>query len=78
MYIKLPMPGTCFFIWRFDLMILMGANPLLGPMILMGANSLLGPLEGVGSENLHYFVPTPSNGPRNEFTPHKIITSRAM
>jgi hypothetical protein len=43
MHIKLPM--YLFFIWRLELIILMGANPLLGP------------LEGMGPENLEFFGP---------------------
>jgi hypothetical protein len=42
MSIKLPTYHTCCFIWRFDIMILTGANPLLGP------------LEGVSPENLFW------------------------
>ncbi len=47
-------------------------------MILRGATSLLGALEGVGPENLDFFGPTPSNAPRNDVTPLKIITYRAI
>jgi hypothetical protein len=68
-----------------------------GVMILMGANSLLGPLDGLGLENLDFFGPkwhllrslpfqgpiksrfsrpSPSNGPSNEFAPIKIITPK--
>jgi hypothetical protein len=43
MYIKLPM--YLLFIWRLDIMILIGENPLLGP------------LEGLGPENLDFFEP---------------------
>jgi hypothetical protein len=43
MYIKLPM--YLFVIWRLDLLILMQAIPLLGP------------LEGGGRENLNFFRP---------------------
>jgi hypothetical protein len=43
MYIKLPM--YLFFIWHLELIFLMGANPLLGP------------LEGLGPENLEFFGP---------------------
>jgi hypothetical protein len=42
MYIKLPMYGTCFVIWRLDLMILMPENPLPRPL-------------EVGPENLDFF-----------------------
>ncbi len=44
------------FIWHLDL------------LILMQANSLLGPLEGVGPE---ISGPIPSNGPRNEYCLHQ-------
>jgi hypothetical protein len=47
-------------------------------MILMGANPLLGPMEGVGPENLGISASTPSNGPSNGFARIKIITSRSI
>jgi hypothetical protein len=68
-------------------------------MILIGENPLLGPLEGVVPENLDFFGPkwhllrswpfqgpkksqfsgpTPSTGPRNGFSHIKIIMSRAI
>ncbi len=58
-----------------------------------GATSLLGALEGVGPENLDFFgpkwhergpkksrfsEPTPSNAPRNDVAPLKIIMYRAI
>ncbi len=66
-------------------------------MILMGANPLFGPLVGVGPENLDFFVPkwhslrslpfqgpkdsisgpTPFNGPRNGFPPSKSLSPAA-
>ncbi len=80
MYIKIPM--DLFFIWRLDL------------MIFMGANLLLRPLDGVGPENLDFFVPKwqslrpnksldfqgppSSNGPYNGFSRIKTITSQAI
>jgi hypothetical protein len=62
-------------------------------MILRGATSLLGALEGVGPENLKISTflgpngtrfacaisgPTPSNAPRNDVAPLKIIKYRAI
>jgi hypothetical protein len=60
MYIKLSM--FLFFIWFLDL-------------ILVGANPLLGPLEWVGPENLDFLGP---NGTRFAGCNFKIIMSRAI
>jgi hypothetical protein len=46
------------FIWRLDLMILMGENPLLGQ------------LEGVGPENLDFFGPNGTRFTRCHFRAH--------
>ncbi len=60
MYIKLPMHSTCFFIWRLDLLILMRANPLLGP------------LEGVNPENLVFLGPSGNWFARYHFRAQKV------
>ncbi len=51
----------------------------LALMLLMGANPLLGPLEGVGPENLDFRdPPLPMAIEMDLLAPIKIITSRAI
>ncbi len=86
MFIK-KLPIYLFFIWRLDLMLLMGTNPLLGPLEGVGPEILdfFGPrwhslrwLPFLGPKSHNILGPTPSGGPRNGFATIKIITSRAI
>ncbi len=49
----------------------------LGLMILMGANPLLGPLEGVGPENLDFFGPNGIRYACGHFRAQKVSIFRA-